>query len=115
MVAPVGPFTPTRVREHVIDQIGGTGVASGASQVPGGSITEHRVRVLFSREVSRSTVRFSTAHSKVVGELSNSATVEWTDRGAIADGRDQSRWFVKVQEVASVCWSVHIGEEIARP
>jgi hypothetical protein len=77
MAAPVGPFTPTRVREPVIGQIGGTGVASGARQMPGVSVTEHRIRVLFSKEASHSTVRFSTTRSKVVAERSNSSTVDW--------------------------------------
>jgi hypothetical protein len=43
MMAPVGPFPPTRVGEHVIDQIGGTGVASGASQMPCVSVMEHHL------------------------------------------------------------------------
>jgi hypothetical protein len=77
MMAPVGPFTPTQVREHVIDQIGGTGVAFGARQMPDLSMTEHRIRVLFSKEVSHSTVRFSTTRSKVVAERSSSLTVDW--------------------------------------
>jgi hypothetical protein len=77
MAAPVGPFTPTRVREPVIDQIGGTGVASGARQMPGVSVAEHRIRLWFSKEGRHSTVRFSTTRSKVVAERSNSSTVDW--------------------------------------
>jgi hypothetical protein len=50
MVAPVGLFTPTQVREHLIDQIGGTGVAVNARQMPCVSATESRIRVLFSKK-----------------------------------------------------------------